>query len=76
MAKFRVGVTGDLRNAHGQPAFLTQLNTLTPTDLAGNASGIDVDTDLTLDSGETLDSWNFDGTGTAAGASQRFMWMP
>lgn len=59
--------TSDLwTSAHGQPAFLTQLNTLTPTDLAGNASGINVGASLTLDAGETLASWNFDGVGGAA----------
>jgi len=52
-------------NAHGQPTFLAQLTTTSPTDLAGNASSLTV-TGATVDAGETLASWNFDGTGSAA----------
>jgi len=63
--------TSDLWNsAHGQPAFLTQLNTSTPTDLAGNASDLAVN-GTTLDAGETLDSWNFDGTGAAVPTAKK-----
>jgi hypothetical protein len=55
--------TSDLWNsAHGQPLFLSEFNTLTPTDVAGNATGLTV-TNCTLDGAETLDGWNFDGTG-------------
>lgn len=54
-------------SAHGQPAFLSELNVagLSAVDLAGNASSITV-TGTSLDAAETLDSWNFDGTGATA----------
>jgi hypothetical protein len=57
--------TSDLWNsAHGQPTFLCECNVAgaSVTDLAGNASSPSV-TGTTLDAAETLDSWNFDGTG-------------
>lgn len=59
--------TSDLWNsAHGQPKFLVQLNVAAGSvvDLAGNASGL-VASGTTLDAGETLDSWNFNGVGGA-----------
>ncbi|MGH7392422.1 MAG: hypothetical protein ACREM3_23645 [Candidatus Rokuibacteriota bacterium] len=54
-------------SAHGQPAFLAELNVACTSlvDLAGNASSLSC-TGTTLDSGETLDSWNFNGTGAGA----------
>lgn len=57
-------------SAHGTPVFLAELDVAgaSVTDLAGNASGLSV-TGTSLDSGETLESWNFDGTGGAAPAS-------
>lgn len=57
--------TSDWWNSvHGQPKFLAELNVAGASviDLAGNASDLAV-TGTTLDGGETLDSWNFDGTG-------------
>lgn len=55
-------------SAHGQPAFLAELNVAAGSvvDLAGNASSTS-HVGTSLDSGETLDSWNFDGTGAPAG---------
>lgn len=55
-------------SAHGQPAFLAELNVAgaSVVDLAGNASSLAV-TGTTLDAGETLNSWNFDGTGAPPG---------
>lgn len=52
-------------NTGGQPKALIQGNTATPTDLAGNATTWTY-TGVTLDAGETLVSFNFDGTGAAA----------
>ena len=51
-------------SAHGQPVFLTELNVDagSVTDMAGNASSPS-HTGTTLDAGETLDSWTFDGSG-------------
>lgn len=51
-------------SAHGQPAFLVELNVAAASvvDLAGNASSTS-HVGTSLDAGETLDSWNFDGTG-------------
>jgi hypothetical protein len=54
-------------NAGGQPKCLVELNTLTPVDLAGNATAWTV-SGATLDGAETLDAWNFDGTGAPAPA--------
>ena len=57
--------TSDLwTSAHGQPLFLAELNVAGASviDLAGNATVLTA-TETTLDAGETLDSWNFDGTG-------------
>lgn len=56
--------TSDLWNsAHGTPAFLAEFNVAAGSvvDYASNASGLTA-TNMTLDSGETMDSWNFDGT--------------
>ena len=52
-------------NSLGNPAFLVELNVAAAsvTDLAGNASSLTA-TGTTLDAGETLDTWNFDGTGS------------
>lgn len=49
------------------PKFLSQLNVSTPSDLAGNATGLDISNLPTLDAGETLENWNFDGTGPVVG---------
>lgn len=51
-------------SAHGQPQFLAELNVVASSviDLAGNASSPS-HTGTTLDSGETLNSWNFNGKG-------------
>lgn len=51
-------------NSFGQPEFLAQMNVAgaSVTDMAGNASNLTV-TGTTLDAGETLDGFNFDGTG-------------
>lgn len=55
-------------SAHGTPVFLMQMNVATGSlvDLAGNASNQTSATLPTLDAGETLNSWNFDGVGTPA----------
>lgn len=57
-------------SAHGQPVFLAELNVAgaSVVDLAGNASSLSV-TGTTLDSGETLDSWNFNGKGVVTAAN-------
>jgi len=54
-------------SAHGQPEFLMEFNVAAASvvDLAGNASSLTVIGAPTLDAGETLNSWNFDGTGIA-----------
>lgn len=60
--------TSDLWNsAHGTPTFLIECNVAAASvvDLAGNAS-VSSHVGTTLDAGETLNSWNFDGTGVAA----------
>lgn len=57
-------------NTGGAPKALVQLNTLTPTDLMSNASTWTY-TNLSLDAGETLDSFNFDGTGTVVPVGNR-----
>ena len=57
--------TSDFWNVSGgNPDFLAELNVAgaSVTDLAGNVSSLTA-TGTTLDSGQTLDSWNFDGTG-------------
>lgn len=57
--------TSDLwTSAHGTPVFLAELNVAgaSVVDLAGNATTLAA-TGTTLDAGETLNSWNFDGTG-------------
>jgi len=53
-------------SVHGQPVFLAELNVAgaSVVDLAGNASSLTV-VGTTLDAAETLDNWNFDGTGAA-----------
>lgn len=55
-------------NAAGTPLFLCEHNVASGSwvDLASNASGLTV-TGTTLDTGETLNSWNFDGTGAGGG---------
>jgi hypothetical protein len=60
-------------SAHGQPKFLVELDVAgaSVVDLAGNASSLAV-TGTTLDAAQTLDSWNFDGTGAAAATSFPF----
>lgn len=54
-------------NAHGTPTFLAELNVAAGSvvDLIGNATSLTT-TGTTLDSGETLNSWNFNGTGIVA----------
>ncbi len=67
--------TSDLwGSAHGQPKFLAELNVAAGSvvDLAGNASSLTA-TGTTLDAGETLTSWNFNGTG---GASPKALVVP
>lgn len=59
-------------SAHGTPKFLVELNVAAGSvvDLIGNATGLQAESGgnyPTLDSGETLDSWTFDGTGAPAG---------
>ena len=64
--------TSDLWNsAHGQPKFLVELNVAAGSvvDLAGNASSPS-HSGTTLDAAQTLDSWNFDGTGSGAPAAE------
>lgn len=59
--------TSDLwNNPHGHPTFLVELNVVAASvvDLAGNAS-VTSHVGTTLDAGETLNSWTFDGTGAA-----------
>ena len=60
-------------SAHGQPKFLAELNVAgaSVVDIAGNASSLTA-TGTTLDGAETLDSWNFDGTGTPPVEKQSF----
>ena len=60
-------------NAHGNPTCLIEGNVAAASlvDIAGNATGLSVTGTPTLDSGETLSSFNFDGTGTPA--AQRVM---
>jgi hypothetical protein len=52
-------------NAHGQPTALIEMNVAAASlvDLVGNATNLSVTGTPTLDSGETLSSFNFDGTG-------------
>jgi hypothetical protein len=52
-------------NAHGQPLFLAQLNVAAASvvDLMGHATNT-IQVGTTLDAGETLNGWNFDGIGT------------
>jgi hypothetical protein len=54
-------------HAFGQPKFLAELNVAggSVIDLAGNASSL-VATGTTVDAGESLDAWNFDGYGGIA----------
>ncbi len=63
--------TSDVWNvAHGTPTYLSEYNVAAAsfTDLAGNASVLTV-TGTTLDTGETLGGWNFNGTGAGAAVS-------
>jgi hypothetical protein len=65
--------TSDLHSsAHGTPLFLCELNVAggSLVDLEAHASGLSVPNAPTLDSGETLDSWNFNGTGAGGGATE------
>jgi hypothetical protein len=57
-------------NAHGTPTALIELNVAAASavDLIGNATSLSVTGAPTLDSGETLASFNFNGTGAAATA--------
>jgi hypothetical protein len=60
--------TSDSYNSvHGIPVFLAELNVAgtSVVDLIGNATSLSA-TGTSLDSGETLDSWNFDGIGSSA----------
>lgn len=52
-------------SAHGTPKSLIELNTATPTDLEGGASSLAV-TAATVDNTQTLEAWNFNGTGAGA----------
>lgn len=54
-------------SAHGTPTFCAELNVAAASvvDMASNAS-VTSHVGTTLDAGETLDSWNFNGTGAAA----------
>ena len=68
--------TSDLwTSAHGTPVFLAELNVAgsSVVDLAGNASSLTA-TGTTLDAAETLDSWNFDGTGAAVLGVEEEFW--
>lgn len=57
-------------NAHGTPTYSCEYNVAVASfvDMAGNASTL-TSTGTTLDAGETLDGWNFNGTGGAAAAT-------
>lgn len=63
--------------AHGQPKFLAEMNVAAASvvDLAGNAS-VTSHVGTTLDAAETLDSWNFNGTGSVAGGLPPFDPIP
>jgi hypothetical protein len=54
-------------NSGGQPQFLAELTSASPVDLTGNSSFVSFNG--TVDAGETLENWNFDGTGNNAGGS-------
>lgn len=71
--------TSDLWNsAHGEPVFLAELNVAAASvvDLAGNASSLTVSGSPTLDSGEDMDSWDFDGTGVIEPATAVLIQAP
>lgn len=56
--------TSDIYNLGlGTLVCLVEFTTLTPTDLAGNATSWSASGSPTIDSGETLAGWNFNGTG-------------
>jgi len=59
-------------HAFGQPKFLCELNVAgsSLTDLAGNASALTA-TGTTLDGAQTLNSWNFNGTGGGGATSTK-----
>jgi len=60
--------TSDIWNSSfGRPVFLAELNVAGASviDLAGNATSLAA-TGTSLDNAETLDNWNFDGTGSPA----------
>lgn len=70
--------TSDLWNsAHGRPVFLAELNVAgaSVVDIAGNASNLAV-VGTSLDSGETMDGWTFDGAGSAGVANISFRNYP
>jgi hypothetical protein len=63
-------------SAHGQPVFLAELNVAAGSvvDLASNASSLVAESGgnyPALDAGETLDSWNFNGTGAGGSNTDR-----
>ncbi len=69
--------TSDWYNsAHGTPAVLIEFNVACTSlvDLIGNASSRSC-TGTTLDSGETMNSWNYNGTGAGGGAPTRNLTM-
>jgi hypothetical protein len=69
--------TSDLYNhAAGTPVSLIQLNTTTPTDIGSSGASSLTVNGTTLDAAETLDSWNFDGTGAAADIAYLVMAPP
>lgn len=64
--------TSDWYNsAHGTPVFLSELNVAAGSvvDLTGLSGGLSVAGSPTLDSGETLGSWNFDGIGSGVASA-------
>lgn len=65
-------------NGLGQPTALIEMNVATGSlvDLASNASNLSVTGTLTVDSGETLDSWNFNGTGGGGGGPTPVLVVP
>jgi hypothetical protein len=68
--------TSDIWNCSaGRPLFLTELNTLTPTDLGGNATFNQVNGPI-LDAAETAAGWTFDGLGVAVGMAYDISCFP
>lgn len=64
-------------SAHGRPLFLAELNVAASSvvDIAGNASNL-TGAEPTLDSGETLNDWTFDGAGAGGIANISFRNYP